>query len=529
MKRRDFLCTGAILAGSQALPALAAETGGARPSDGVLRMSYSQTPQHFNSAVASGTATTMFASQIFASPLRFDDNWNPQPYLATAWAFSDGGRTLTLTLRDDALFHDGAPITSQDVAFSLMAVKQFHPYAPLMAPLKRIDTPTPHKVVLSFSHPHPAALLALSPAFAPVLPKHIYDDGTDLKTHPRNSQNVVGSGPFRLTEFAPGHRIQMERFEDYFIKDRPRVTRLAAEISGDFTGRVLSIEQGGLDMIIYFPGSVDLNRLKKNKAIQMTNKGYEAPAILVWASFNLENKLFADVRVRKAIAHAIDLEFLNEKLNSGYSQPLRGPIVPFSPFFVEDAITDYEPDLEKAAALLDEAGYPVQKDGKRMKVTVDSVPASSFYKSTAEYFVRQLKKLDIDAGVRTSPDLATYAKRMGSHDFDISVEGIVSWGDPVIGTHRNFLSSNIKPAWGTNIMSYRNKEVDELLEAAGREMDPARRKELYGKFQEIVTDEVPVVFLYVPDYYTVARAGVDHLPTSIWGPLSPWDDVSVQS
>lgn len=529
MKRRDFLYTGLIFAGGQSIPAFAAGTSDSHPSGDVLRMSYSQTPRHFNSAVASGTATTMFACQLFASPLRFDDNWKPQPYFATSWDFASDGKTLTLHLREGAIFHDGKPITSEDVAYSLMAVKQFHPYAPLMAPLEKVDTPTPHTAVLHFSHPHPAALLALSPAFAPILPKHIYDDGTDLRTHIRNSQDVVGSGPFRLTEFAPGHRIQMERFDGYFIKDHPRVAKVAAEISGDFTGQLINIEQDGLDMIVYFPGSVDLNRLKKNKSIQMTKKGYEAPAILVWAALNLENKLFSDIRVRKAIAHAVDLKFLNKVLNSGYSQSLRGPIAPFSPFFVEDAITDYPLDMKKAAALLDDAGYPIKADGHRMKVTVDFVPASSAYKRTAEYFVGRLKKLNIDATVRVSPDLATYATRLGKHEYDIAIEGIVSWGEPVIGTHRSFLSSNIKNAWGTNIMSYRNKKVDQLLEAAGEEMDPVKRKGLYGEFQKIVTDELPVVFLYIPDYYTVTRDDVTHMPTSIWGPLSPWDNVSMKS
>lgn len=528
MKRRHFLNSGLVLAGSQIFPGMALAANG-DSAEAILRMSYSQTPRHFNSAVASGTATTMFASQLFASPVRYDDEWNPQPYLATSWAFSDDGKQLTLQLRDDALFHDGEPITSEDVAYSLEAVKTYHPYAPLMEPLEKAETPTPHEVVLHFTHPHPAALLALSPAFAPVLPKHIYDDGTDLTTHPRNTKDVVGSGPFKLVEFKPGHRIVMERFDDYFIKDRPRVAKVTAEVSGDATGRLIEIEQNSLDMIVYFPGSVDLNRLKKNKSITMSSKGYEAPAILVWASFNLENELFSDVRVRKAIAHAIDLNFVNKVLNSGYSQSLRGPIVPFSPFFVEDQIVDYDIDLEKAAELLDAAGYPVGSDGKRMKVVVDFVPASSAYKRTAEYFVGQLKKLKIDASVRVSPDLSTYANRLGKHEFDISIEGIVSWGDPVIGTHRNFLSSNIKPAWGTNIMSYRNEKVDQLLNDAGREMDPDKRKALYGEFQKIVTDELPVVFLYIPDYYTVTRDHVEDAPSSIWGPLSPWDNVHMKN
>src|ERR1700712_1585126 len=110
----------------------------------------------------------MPSTQIFASPLRFDDKWAPQPYLAETWKLDEDGKSLTLNLRKNAVFHDGKPITSADVAFSL---------------------------------------LAMSPALCPILPKHIYGDGQDLKTHPRNSTDVVGSGPFKFVEFKAGQRV----------------------------------------------------------------------------------------------------------------------------------------------------------------------------------------------------------------------------------------------------------------------------------------------------------------------------------
>ena len=110
---------------------------------------------------------------------------------------------VTLNLVKDATFHDGKPVTSEDVAFSIMTTKENHPFKSMFAPVESIDTPNPHTAVINLSQPHPALLLALSPALAPVLPKHVFGDGQDPKSHPANS-NPVGSGPFMLEEFTPG-------------------------------------------------------------------------------------------------------------------------------------------------------------------------------------------------------------------------------------------------------------------------------------------------------------------------------------
>ena len=124
-----------------AVSATSAFAQGAPKSGGTLVMAFPQTPRHLNSAVQSGVATAVPAAQLFASPLRFDDKWQPQPYLAESWKLAEDGKSLTLNLRKDAVFHDGKPITSADVAFSLMAVKKNHP-TPCWARWRRWTRPT---------------------------------------------------------------------------------------------------------------------------------------------------------------------------------------------------------------------------------------------------------------------------------------------------------------------------------------------------------------------------------------------------
>src|SRR5690606_28069218 len=193
---------------------------------GTLVMGTYQAPRHLNGAVQSRMATALPSPQVFASLVPFDDPWHPQPYLAASWEWSDDRKTLTVHLRQDALFHDGEPVTSEDVAFSIMANKENHPFKAMFDVVEKIETPDPHTAVFKLSQPHPALLIALSPALSPILPKHIYDDGQDLKSHPRNSKDVVGSGPFKLKEFVPGKEVVLERFDKFFLKDKPYLDRI---------------------------------------------------------------------------------------------------------------------------------------------------------------------------------------------------------------------------------------------------------------------------------------------------------------
>ncbi|CAN5436199.1 hypothetical protein BH11PSE4_BH11PSE4_22580 [soil metagenome] len=134
----------------------------ARAADGgTLVIATTQVPRHFNGAVQSGLATAMPSTQIFASPLRYDDNWNPKPYLAESWDVAPDGLSVTLHLVKNAVFHDGVPVTSEDVAFSIMTIKANHPFQTMLAAVDKVETPDPYTAIIRLAHPHPALLLAM--------------------------------------------------------------------------------------------------------------------------------------------------------------------------------------------------------------------------------------------------------------------------------------------------------------------------------------------------------------------------------
>jgi len=521
--RRVTLLSAASLAALAlcSLPAAAQEP----KRGGTLVIGSTQTPRHLNGAVQSGIATALPSAQIFASPLRFDDKWNPQPYLAESWKLADDAKSLTLNLRKNAVFHDGKPITSADVAFSIMAIKANHPFTTMLGPVEKVDTPDPYTAIIRMSAPHPAIVLAMSPALCPILPKHIYGDGTDLKNHPRNSTDVVGSGPFRVTEFKPSQRIVMERFDKFFLPNKPYLDKVIVSITPDMASLVLGVERGDIQMLPFATLPTDLKRFASDPRVSLTPKGYDGIGPLNWLAFNTAKKPLLDLQVRKAIAHSIDKNFITKALMGGFATVSDGPLVASSPFAVNDLVR-YPLDLKKAGEMLDAAGYKAGANGERFKLTIDYLPGGDDQqKNVAEYVRGQLKKVGITVEVRASADFPAWAKRLATHDFDMSMDAVFNWGDPIIGVHRTYLSTNIKPIVWTNTQSYANPKVDELLNTAGGLTDPTQRKAYYATFQKIVTDELPIEFINQVPYHTITSKKVGNVPTTIWGPLSPLDEV----
>ncbi len=492
---------------------------------GTLVIGSTQKPRHLNPAVQSGIATAVPGTQIFATPIRMDGEWNPQPYLAESWSISDDNKSITLNLRKNATFHDGAPITSADIKFSVTIVKENHPFKSMFSGVVSVDMLDKHTAVINFKDARPAALLAMSGALLPILPKHVYGDGQEIKTHPANSK-TVGSGPFMLEEFAPGQHVVLTKNPNYFIEGRPYLDRIIIKTYKDAISMVLAADNGEVDIVPFLDGTRNIARLKKNSDLSVTNQGYAAVGPLNWLAFNLNNKYLKDKKVRHAIGYAIDRDFIVNALHSGFSKPATGPIVSGSPFAATN-VNKYDLDLDKANALLDEAGFKADDDGIRFALTLDYIPAfTEMQKTVAEYLKPQLKKVGIDVTLRSSPDFPTWSKRVGGHDFDMSMDIVFNWGDPMIGVHRTYLCNNIKKGiiW-SNTQSYCNEEVDNLLNSASIETDHNKRVSLYNKAQKIIVEDAPIIFLNELPYHTVYSNKVGNAPLSIWGAMAPMDNV----
>ncbi|WP_102226820.1 ABC transporter substrate-binding protein [Acidimangrovimonas sediminis] len=495
------------------------------PKDGgTLVMGTVGVPRHFDGAIQSGIATALPSTQIFASPLRYDKNWDPEPYLAKSWEVAKDGKSVTLHLVDNAKFSDGTPVTAEDVKFSIETIKKYHPFKTMLAPVTTVDTPDKYTVVIHLAHPYPALLLAMSPALMPILPEHVYGKG-DIQTNPANLK-PVGSGPFKLVSYKQGDSYVLEKNPDFFLKGRPHLDKIIVKIFADPENMVLAVQNGEVDVAPLLSDVRDIQRLEKAPDVTVSNKGFEAIGPINWLEFNTKKKPFDDVRVRQAIGYAINKKFIVDRLLGGVAKRAYGPIAPGSPLATTD-VNHYDYNPKKANELLDEAGLKKGADGTRFTMTVDYIPGSvDIGRNVVEYMRSALRQVGIKVEVRTSPDFPTWSNRISNYDFDLTEDDVYNWGDPVIGVARTYLSSNIRKGvvWA-NMAQYDNPKVDKLLNEAAVEGDPAKRKELYAEFQKIVVGDAPILFLNTVPFAIAYKKGLENVPAGIWGSLQPWDNV----
>jgi len=495
------------------------EASGEPVKGGTLVIGTTQVARHLNGLVQSGLATATPGSQVFASPLLVDADFNFQPYLAQSWEFSDDGLALTLNLVDNATFHDGEAVTSEDVKFSIETAKANHPFVTMFGPVTEIDTPDEQTVVINLSQPHPALLLALTPPLLPVVPQHIFDDGEDMKTHPRNSEDVVGSGPFKVVEFNPSEVIRLEANADFFL-GAPNFDELILQTFPDSSSLNLALEAGEIDAAAISSAS-DIERLSAVEGLVVTPDGHHGLGALNWLEFNLTNEFLSDQNVRQAIAYAIDRDFITNALHQGYFSANPAPIANTSPFYHE-GIETYDLDVDAAKQLLADAGYA---DGD-ISLKIDYIPGpDAIQKNVAEYIVQALAEVGITVELNQVADFPAWAQRVSSGEFEMTMNNVWNWGDPVIGVHRSYLSTNRVGVIWTNNSGYENTDVDELLNQAGQELDVDARKALYVEAQDILADELPMYWLNNTTFWQAYPENLQNPPLGIWGVMSPMHEM----
>jgi peptide/nickel transport system substrate-binding protein len=486
---------------------------------GTLLIQSTQVPRHLNGTVQSGYATAVPGTQLNASPLLIDENFQPQPYLAESWDVADDGLSVTLHLVQGAVFHDGEAITSEDVKFSLETSQANHPFRTMFAAVASVDTPDDHTVVINLSEPHPAILLAMSPGLLPIIPEHVYNDGQEIKEHPCNAGTdcFVGSGPFKLVEYEAGSIIRMEAFEDFFIADRPYLDEIIIEIVPDPATMVLGLENGTTDLGA-INGAANVVRLQDNDDVIVTADGHAAVGPVQWLEFNLSDPALSDVEVRRAIADGIDREFIADVLDQGTTFPATTGIHPGSPFHNPDT-EHYGAGVEAAQTRLADAGI----DPSSISLAVDYIPPAQL--AYAEYVVQVLGDIGFDAELNTVPDFPSWAGRVASGEHQMTINNVWNWGDPVIGVHRTYLSTNNVGVIWTNNTGYNNPEVDALLAEAGADFDFDTRVDLYGQAQDIINQDVPMVYLTTPPFWQGFQPRVQNPPIGVWGQLGPMHEV----
>ena len=510
LSRRSVLLLGsaAVLAGAlRPLPVLAA--------GGTLVMTINPEPNAMTSAFNTASPVAIISGKMQEGLISYDFDLKPQPELATAWEVAPDGLSITFKLREGVKWHDGKPFTSADVAFSIMDIlKPNNPIGrDVFAKVTAVETPDPLTAVIKLSQPSPALMYALPGWQAPIVPKHVYEGGDVLKNPANNAP--IGTGPYKFVEWERGSHIVLEKNPDYWDTGKPMLDKLVVRIYPDPSARVAAFEAGELHL--GGDGPIPINEIKKfqdDPRFKVEQRGTEMNNSMDVLELNLRNEHLAKVEVRKALMHALDRDAMIKTVWYGLADPLTGPIPQTVAHFYSPDVPTYSFDPAKAEELLDAAGFPKGADGTRFKLRMVWPAIGDTYDRSAQFIRQQFRKVGVDVELKAA-DVPSFIRQVYSeYDFDINMFPASAKSDPSIGLQRSYHSAAIKQ--GTpfvNASNYQNPEMDDVLSKAAVEPDEGKRAELFKRFQQIAMEDLPILPLARPFYFTVASARVSDFVT----------------
>lgn len=474
---------------------------------GTLVVAISEDPGQYNPALTTSGSVHTASELMFNGLIAYDDDYAPQPDLATSWEIEDDGALYRFALREDVVWHDGTPFTSNDVKFTFENVlTEFHSRtaASVGALLESVDAPDDFTVEFRFSEPYAPLLQQLDVTEAPILPAHVYADG-DIEANPANLE-PIGTGPFMFGSRTPDEEIVLAKNPDYFKDGLPILDEVVMRVIPDPGSQVLALESGEVDWLWGVPGP-DLERLRDDDRFgtlgTLVNPG--GANCIMTLSFNLDRAIFDDVRVRQAIAHALDRDAFVERVAFGQGNAATAPISSGIPTAHAEGLGLPAFDPVEAARLLDEAGWVRDGDGIRVSRGVARVDDGTPLRFGVHLFPNfapygeLMKALLIEIGVDVEVNAvepATMAEQVFTdRNFDTNVISYCNGTDPEVGIRRMYVSSNIVPIPFSNSSGYVNPEVDALFDEARNTVDPAARAAVYRTLQEILVDELPYYWL----------------------------------
>ena len=437
---------------------------------------------------------------IFSSLVGRDANMKVIPDLAQSWDMPDP-LTYIFHLRRGVKFHDGRPLTSADVKFTLDSI--------LSGPIKTtkrqtfklvtsIETPNDDTLVIHLSEPYASLLWNLSLPGIGIVPR---GSGAEMAQHP------IGTGPFRFVSAATDEEIVLERNENYFGL-APKIERLRMRIVPDVTVRALELRKGSADAAI--------NSLTPDMVVTLAQERglaavQEPGSSMAYLAFNFEDPILAKREVRQALAYATDRATIIKYLLRGQARRAQSLLPPNHWAFDAD-VQQYDFDPAHAESLLDAVGYPRGADGVRLRLTLKT-STDEFVRLTSEAIADQWKRVGVDLELRPL-EFATFYADVSRGSFQIySLRWVGGNNDPDL--FESVFSSKKMPPAGSNRGHYKNAELDSLLDQSRIEMDSVKRKKILARVQEIVATDEPYINLWYVDNVCVHRerlAGISLSP-----------------
>jgi peptide/nickel transport system substrate-binding protein len=420
---------------------------------------------------------------VFETLTRINEDATVSPMLAESWTISDDGKVYTFKLHPDVKFHDGTAFDASDVKFTFernAAENSSNKRKAYFTNMAKIETPDPLTLVITLKEPRPTFLFNMGEANSVILAPESVET---------NATSPVGTGPFKFVKWTKGDSLVIEKNPDHRDAAQVKLTKVTFRFINDAAAQVAALVAGDLDFIPFFRAPEALGPFKDNPNLVITSGTTEGETIL---GINNKREPLNDLKVRQAIAHAINRQEIIDGAMFGIGTPIGSHFAPHHPDYV-DLTGTYPYDPAKAKALLAEAGHP---DGITLSLKLPPVP---YARNGGQILAQQLQKV----GIKTNIENVEWAQWLEvvykQKNYDLS---IVSHVEPLdIGIYAN-------PDY---YFQYDSAEFREILNKADSALDPAERSKWLKEAQRKLAEDAVNGYLFQLGKTTVAAKGLKGL------------------
>jgi peptide/nickel transport system substrate-binding protein len=433
-------------------------------------------PKSLDPHASNDQPSSRINKQIYSTLVEATEDMELVPGLAEEWKQIDD-KTWEFKLREGVKFHNGEELKASDVKFSIDRMQNSGEVAHIVGAVESTEVKDDYTVIIKTKDPFAPLLSHLSHTAASILnEKAVTEAGDDYQNNP------VGTGPFKFVSHDSGDKVTLERFDEYY-GEPAKVKTLVFKNIPEGTNRAIGLETGEID-IAYEIEPIDLENVRSNEKLELV----EEPSLSTsYIGFNTKKAPFDNVKVRKALNYAINVDEIIDVVLEGAGTKATGPIND-KVFGFNKELKGYEYNPEKAKELLAEAGFA---DGFKTSLWTNDNPVRG---RIAEIVQAQLKEVGVDVAIETV-EWGSFLEKTAVGEHDMFILGWVTvTGDADYGLYPLFHSSQHGGAG--NRTFYTNAEVDSLLDKGRTSIDEEVRKEVYTKAQDIIVDEAPQLFLY---------------------------------
>ena len=449
----------------------AAAQSGELPDGTSVTVGIAQDLNNLDPQMASTAGIREVLFNIFEGLVKASPDGSVTGAVASDYEISEDGTTYTFTLREGVTFHNGEPVTVEDVVYSLErcagSENDGTPLVSAFSNVDRIEAADDSHVVITLTAPSTEFLNALTAAIIP--------EGSG----PNITDTMIGTGPFRFASFAPQDNLTVEKYDGYWGK-QARLDKVVFKIIPDVNALVIGLKGGTLDMVIHLPNTLEAEVKDTFTVHQDTMKLVQALYI------NNAVKPFDNKLVRQAMYYAINVDEIIDFVCNGAGVATGTSMYPANTkYFVPELAERYTQDVEKAKELLAQAGYP---DGFEMSITVPSNYAQ--HVDTAQVIIEQLKAVGITAELVQVEWASWVSDVYRGRNFETTVCGIAA--DDM--TAREMLVRYMNDAQ-KNFIGFQNEEYDDVLTRALASIDDGEQTELYKRAEEILNEEAASLWI----------------------------------